>query len=60
LVDKIQKVSNPLTIIAIFAGIAEVAATVALGLIEPEIQKKFIWFVISCCTCSFVFLCALV
>lgn len=45
MVDKINKVSNPLTIIAIFAGIAEVAATVALGLIAAEVQRVFIWFV---------------
>lgn len=45
MVDKIKKVSNPLTIIAIFAGLAEIAATVALGLIDPEIQRIFIWFV---------------
>ncbi|WP_159081864.1 hypothetical protein [Paenibacillus sp. CAA11] len=45
MIDKINKVSNPLTIIAIFAGIAEVAATVALGLIAAEVQRVFIWFV---------------
>lgn len=45
MVDKIKKVSNPLTIIAIFAGLAEVAATVALGLIDSSIQIIFIWFV---------------
>ncbi|MFF2015018.1 hypothetical protein [Paenibacillus sp. NPDC058177] len=45
MVDKVKKVSNPLTIIAIFAGLAEVSSTVALGLLEPSLQKIFIWFV---------------
>lgn len=45
MVDKIKRVSNPLTIIAIFAGLAEVAATIALGLIDQSIQRIFIWFV---------------
>ncbi|OPA77502.1 hypothetical protein BVG16_13700 [Paenibacillus selenitireducens] len=45
MVDKVKKVSNPLTIVAIFAGLAEVASTVALGLINEEIQLIFIWFV---------------
>ncbi|MGF7049929.1 DNA-binding transcriptional regulator GbsR (MarR family) [Paenibacillus sp. DS2015] len=45
MIDRIQKISNPLTIVAIFAGLAEVAGTVALGLIAQDIQKVFIWFV---------------
>jgi hypothetical protein len=43
--DRSQKISNPLTIVGIFAGLAEVAGTVALGLIAQDIQKVFIWFV---------------
>jgi hypothetical protein len=39
------KVSNPLTIIAIFAGVAEAFATGALVLLPPEIQKLFVYFV---------------
>jgi hypothetical protein len=45
--DKIKKINNPLTIIAIFAALAEINATIALGLIEPELQHIFIWFVIG-------------
>ena len=40
-----MKVSNPLTIIAIFAGIAETLATVALVKLPPEIQSIFVYFV---------------
>jgi len=45
--EKIKRINNPLTIIAIFAALAEVNATVAIGLIEPELQNIFIWFVIG-------------
>jgi hypothetical protein len=40
-----MKVSNPLTIIAIFAGIAETFATGALVLLPETMQTKFIDFV---------------
>lgn len=40
-----MKVSNPLTIIAIFAGLAETLATVALVKLPPEIQSIFVYFV---------------
>lgn len=42
-----MKVSNPLTIIAIFAGLAETLATVALVKLPPEIQSIFVYFVIA-------------
>lgn len=45
--EKIKRINNPLTIIAIFAALAEVNATVAIGLIEPELQNIFIWFVMG-------------
>jgi len=41
------KVSNPLTIIAIFAGVAEAFATGALVLLPPEIQSSFVYFVMA-------------
>lgn len=44
--DKIKGVSNPLTIIAIFAALAEVLGTVSLGLIDVSLQPIFIWFII--------------
>ncbi len=37
-------VKNPLTIIAIFAGIAEVSGTVVLPFVSTENQETFIWF----------------
>lgn len=39
------KVQNPLTIIAIFAGIAEVAGTTVLLGLPLDVQKVFVWFV---------------
>ena len=40
-----MKVSNPLTIIAIFAGVAESFATGALVLLPIETQQSFVYFV---------------
>ncbi|MDF4462319.1 hypothetical protein P3384_23880 [Vibrio parahaemolyticus] len=40
-----MKVSNPLTIIAIFAGVSETFATVALIKLPPDLQDVFIYFV---------------
>ncbi|WP_339292714.1 hypothetical protein MKY48_08585 [Paenibacillus sp. FSL W8-0187] len=40
-----SKVQNPLTIIAIFAGIAEIAGTGVLLGLPLDIQRIFIWFV---------------
>lgn len=42
-----MKVSNPLTIIAIFAGVAEAIATLALVNLPESIQAIFIYFVIA-------------
>ncbi|MCE3251531.1 MAG: ArsR family transcriptional regulator [Cellvibrio sp.] len=41
-----MKVNNPLTIIAIFAGLAEVLATIALVALPLQIQSTFVYFVI--------------
>jgi len=41
-----KKISNPLTIIAIFAGLAEINATVVIGLLPADLQEIFIWFII--------------
>lgn len=45
--EKIRRINNPLTIIAIFAALAEVNATVSLGLIPESLQGIFIWFVLG-------------
>lgn len=42
--DKFSAVKNPLTIIAIFSGIAEISGTAVLPLVAAENQKLFIWF----------------
>lgn len=42
-----MKVSNPLTIIAIFSGLAETLATIALVRLPPEMQQIFIYFVMA-------------
>lgn len=40
-----NKIQNPLTIIAIFAGLAEIAGTAVLLGLPLEIQRIFVWFV---------------
>lgn len=45
MVEKIGRVSNPLTIIAIFAGLAEISGTIVLPLLSEENQKIFLWYV---------------
>lgn len=42
--EKIGLIKNPLTIIAIFAGIAEVSGTIVLPFIKYENQLYFVWF----------------
>lgn len=44
--EKVRTISNPLTIIAIFAALAEINATISIGLVDKELQGVFIWFVI--------------
>ncbi|MFI0472669.1 hypothetical protein ACGLWX_08085 [Halomonas sp. HMF6819] len=45
MIEKMNRVNNPLTIIALFAAFAEVASTISLGLLDPSVQKIFVWFV---------------
>lgn len=40
-------IKNPLTVIAIFAGLAEVSATLALPQVSEDIQFVFVWFVMG-------------
>lgn len=40
-----EKISNPLTIVGIFSGIAEVAGTTVIGFLSTELQSIFIWYV---------------
>lgn len=45
MLENIRKVSNPLTIIALFAGLAEVGGTAVLPFIIDKNQSVFLWFV---------------
>jgi hypothetical protein len=47
MIEKIRGVSNPLTIIAIFAALAEVAGTISLATLDKSLQGTFIWFVMG-------------
>ena len=47
MIENIKKITNPLTIVAIFAALAEVAGTVTIGLIDSSIQSIFVWFMIA-------------
>lgn len=42
-----KRIKNPLTIIGLFAGIAEVAGTAVLPLVSLELQKFFVWYVMG-------------
>lgn len=46
MLEKTAHVKNPLTIIAVFAGIAEVSGTIVTPLLLPAQQSIFIWFLI--------------
>ncbi len=47
MIENTKPIKNPLTLIAIFAGIAEILLTVALKFINQELQYIFICFVIG-------------
>lgn len=47
MIEVFKRVSNPLTVIAIFAGLAEIAGTVVLPLMDKEIQLYFVWYVMG-------------
>ncbi len=42
--DRVGHIKNPLTIIAIFAGLAEVGGTVVLPLLQQRTQSVYVWF----------------
>lgn len=44
MVEKIGHIKNPLTVIAMFAAIAEISGTTVLPFIESENQSIYIWF----------------
>ena len=45
MIENIKAINNPLTIIAIFSALAEIAGTVSLKLVSADSQHIFIWFV---------------
>jgi hypothetical protein len=45
--NKLGTVKNPLSVIAIFAGIAEISGAAVLPHISPENQQLYIWFLMS-------------
>lgn len=47
MIEKIKGINNPLTIIAIFAALAEISATVSVGFIDKNLQPIFIWFLMG-------------
>lgn len=47
MIEKVTKISNPLTIIAIFAALAEVASSAVLVSLPKEVQITFVWFVMA-------------
>lgn len=44
MIEKVGHIKNPLTIIAIFAAIAEISGTVVLPFIVPANQATYVWF----------------
>jgi hypothetical protein len=44
MIEKIGKVSNPLTIVAIFAAITEVSGSVVLPFLQAQNQATYLWF----------------
>jgi hypothetical protein len=44
MLEKVSHVRNPLTVIAVFATLAEVSGTVVLPLIAEPTQSRFVWF----------------
>lgn len=47
MIENVKKVTNPLTIIAIFASLCEVASTLVLIYLPKPMQKIYIWFCIG-------------
>lgn len=47
MIEKLSHIKNPLSVIAIFAGLAEVSGTVVLPLLEKDIQHIYVWFLMG-------------
>ncbi|WP_064830971.1 hypothetical protein [Rhizobium phaseoli] len=44
MIEKVGHIKNPLSIIAIFAGLAEISGTIVLPFIHESSQNKYVWF----------------
>lgn len=44
MLEKIGHIKNPLTVIAMFAGIAEVSGAIALPFLTMAVQETYVWF----------------
>lgn len=44
MIEKVAHIKNPLTVIAMFAGIAEVSGTVVLPFLDDSTQGTYVWF----------------
>mgnify|MGYP003603123499 CR=1 FL=1 len=47
MLEKIGHIKNPLTVIAMFAGIAEVSGTIVLPFLDVSIQTQYVWFLMG-------------
>ncbi|MBB4345201.1 hypothetical protein [Rhizobium leguminosarum] len=47
MLEKFTHVKNPLTVVALFAGFAEVSGTLILPLIEKDTQSTYVWFLMG-------------
>lgn len=47
MIEKIGHIKNPLSVIAMFAGIAEVSGAVVLPFLNPEVQGTYVWFLMG-------------
>ena len=47
MIEKVAHIKNPLTVIAMFAGIAEVSGTVILPFLQPSTQNVYVWFLMT-------------
>ena len=47
MLERIKSINNPLTVVAIFAALSEVAGAVTLPLVESSLQSIYIWFVMG-------------
>lgn len=42
-----NKINNPMTVIAIFAGLSEASAAISLPFLNNEDRAVYVWFLIS-------------